>query len=359
MFKQSNWKRISAAALTGLVAAVVAGGAQALELKLSDQFPAGHTITKGGTKAFFDHIQAHPEADLSVAHFPAEQLGKAATMLDQVQNRVADIAVVGMSYVPEKMPLSTMMELPGLYTSSFDGYVPYAQLAKEDLSGLEYDRHKVKLLWVIVTPPYQLLFKRKESVTDIAQLNGVKTRVAGATAELAAKSLGMVPVKVAAPDLYVALERGTLDAAVYTLSVMRAYKLDEVTESYTDNASMGGVGFAAFINVDVWNSLSPEQQKVITEASDAAGFATACAMMKSDLEAQAYLKEKGKNVYSLSEPVLAAFSERLSSVEKAWTEQLGARNLPATDTIEKFKKLQKQARDDGSVKAAHDKCLGS
>lgn len=340
-------------------ASALATGAPAADLKLADQFPAGHTITKQGTQAFFDHIKANPDADLSVTHYPAEQLGKAASMLDLVRNRVTDIAMVGMSYITEKMPLATMMELPGLYRDSFDGYGPYVKLAQNDLAAIDFDRNDVKLLWVVVTPPYQLLMTRKDPIDDIGDLAGAKTRVAGATGELAAQALGLVPVQMAAPDLYVALERGTLDAAIYTLSVMRSYKLEEVTNSFTNNASLGGVAFAAFIHKDVWESLSPEQQKVIEEGAEKAQFATACALVKSDLAAQEALKGMGKAVYALPEPVLAQFRERLTAVDQAWVEQMEQRGVPGKEMLVKFRQYQEEMRADGSSQKLLDECVGS
>lgn len=346
--------------LASLVAGVAfAGAAAAAELKLADQFPAGHTISKEGTQAFFDHIKAHPEAELTVTHYPAEQLGKAASMLDLVRNRVTDIAMVGMSYITERMPLATMMELPGLYQDSFDGYGPYVKLAENELAAIDFDRNDVKLLWVIVTPPYQLLLTRKDPIDDIADLAGLKTRVAGATGELTAQALGLVPVQMAAPDLYVALERGTLDAAIYTLSVLRSYKLEEVTNSFTNNAALGGVAFAAFIHNDVWDGLTPEQQKVIEEGAEKAQFATACALVKSDLATQKALTDMGKTVYSLPEPVQAQFAERLKAVDQAWIEQMKERGLPGEEMLGKFRSYQKEMRKDGSSKALMDKCLAS
>ncbi|MCP1336295.1 TRAP transporter substrate-binding protein [Futiania mangrovi] len=345
-----------AGAAFGLGAAATA---HAVELKVADQFPATHIITREGTQAFFDHVKAHPEADLTIQHFPGQQLGKANSMLDVVRNRVAEIALVGISYVTERMPLATMMELPGLYEDSFDGYAPFVKLAEKDLAAIDFDRNNVKLLWVVVTPPYQLLMKRDDEVTDISQLSGMKTRVAGSTGELAAKELGLVPVKMAAPDLYVALERGTLDGAIYTLSAMRSYKLEEVTNSFTTNASLGGVAFAAFINKDVWNGLTEAQQKVLLDGGAEAQFHTACAMMKGDLKAQEALKAMGKTVYDLPANVVAQFRERLAAVDAEWERQMEGRNLPGKDMMARFRSYQQEMRADGTAAAARKRCLGS
>jgi TRAP-type mannitol/chloroaromatic compound transport system substrate-binding protein len=54
-------------------------------------------------------------------------------------------------------------------------------------------------------------FWRKE-IKTVADLKGVKFRIGGMTGVILAK-LGVVPTQLAAPDIYPALEKGTLDAA--------------------------------------------------------------------------------------------------------------------------------------------------
>jgi len=345
----------------GLGAAILSAGlfattGQARELKLSDQFPTQHTITAEGTKAFFDHIAAHPEVDLTVKHFPAGQLGKPNAQMDLVKDRVADIALVGISYVPEKLPLSTMMELPEAYKNSFEGYAAITSLLMNELNEREFAPAGIKPLWAVVTPQYQLLLTRKDPITDISDLKGTKTRVAGSTAELVASALGLVPVRMPAPDLYVALERGTLDAAIYSLSVLQSYKLEEVTQSYTSNAALGGVSFVAFINSGVWNSLTPEQQKVVTEASDAAGFATVCALVKNETKTIDTLNGMGKTVYELDAKLQGQFAEALVKVSDEWRQGMDSRGVPGSDILKRFDELRAELTANGTVDAAIRKC---
>ena len=54
-------------------------------------------------------------------------------------------------------------------------------------------------------------FWRKE-IKTVADLKGVKFRIGGMTGVILAK-LGVVPTQLAAPDIYPALEKGTIDAA--------------------------------------------------------------------------------------------------------------------------------------------------
>lgn len=354
----SNLGRFAVKA-TLIASTFLAGPALARDLKLSDQFPTQHTITAEGTKAFFDYIEAHPGVDLTIKHFPAGQLGKPNAQLDLVQDRVTDIAMVGISYVPEKLPISTMMELPQLYEQSFEGYETIRQMAQEELNEAEFAKAGITPLWSVVTPQYQLLLTRKEPITDIADLKGVKARVAGATAELVASALGLTPVRMPAPDLYVALERGTLDAAVYSLSVLQSYKLEEVTSSYTSNASLGGVSFIAFMNTDVWESLTPEQQAVVRGASDAAGFATACALLKNEVKTIDILNGMNKTVYELDDKTLGQFSDALAGVSKTWTENMDSRGVPGTPMLARFKEIQAGLKADGTVDTSTAKCLGS
>ena len=86
-------------------------------------------------------------------------------------------------------------------------------------------------------------------------------RTTGGAQDLTLRSIGAVPVRMAAPDAYELLSRGTLDGLLFPVESVISYGLDKLVKHATD-----GTGFASFIvafsiNRDVWNSLPPDVQK--------------------------------------------------------------------------------------------------
>ncbi len=312
--------------------------AETVTLRLADQFPLTHFASKTGSQAFMKRVDAMSKNTIKIKHFPAQQLAKAAGMLDAVKNMGSDIAVCGVVYVSDRMPLSGAAMLPGLFNEVTIGTRAYTKLAKNELFEAEFLRHGVRPLWVSLAPVYQLQLVSKDSITSLSDIKGKKLRTAGAIMELTAKALGATPVTIGPSDFYLSLQRGTVDGAIYTIPGWRAYSLQEVLNSSTVNAGLGSVAFATLINEDVWQGLSPEVQSILLKAGEATGAGAAAVFDKVVAKYNKQMAEAGKNIYSLSPKVLEEMSAKLSSVEKVWLDQMKSRNLPGEKILEAFKR---------------------
>ena len=101
---------------------------------------------------------------------------------------------------------------------------------------------------------------RKE-IKDVADLNGLKFRIAG-LAGLVLQKLGVVPQQLAGGDIYPALEKGTIDAAEwvgpYDDEKLGFQKVAPFY--YYPGWWEGGTAIHNFINIDKWNSLPKNYQ---------------------------------------------------------------------------------------------------
>lgn len=104
------------AAAAALVLAGSAGSAFAddtITIKFAMAVPPTHFTAVAGGKFFMDRATELSKGRIKFEWYPAEQLGKAKDMLALVQTGVADMADVVPGYVPDKLPLSGVAELPG------------------------------------------------------------------------------------------------------------------------------------------------------------------------------------------------------------------------------------------------------
>jgi len=60
----------------------------------------------------------------------------------------------------------------------------------------------------------------------------------------------------------------------------------------------------------------------------------------------------------MPDTVVAQFEERLATIDKLWVDQMESRNLPGAEMMAKFRAYQQEMRDDGSSKAAYERCMG-
>ncbi len=103
---------IATALVLGTFATVPAASAQEITLRAADSFPSGHYIGANLIQVFMDTVSEKTGGKVAFEYFPAQQLGKSADMLSLTQSGVTDIGYVGPSYVSDKMPLSSVGELP-------------------------------------------------------------------------------------------------------------------------------------------------------------------------------------------------------------------------------------------------------
>ena len=312
--------------------------AEPITIKLSEHFPVTHVGSESGSQTFMKKVEELIPGRVKFEHYPGEQLAKAAGQLDAVRNRVVDMAVVGLVYVTEKMPLSTAVELPGLFTDAEVGQRAFHRLAQNDLLEREYLSQGVRPLFSFVVTPYQLMTTGTEPVTDIEQISGLKLRVAGATGELIANSIGAVGVKMSPTDLYLALERGVVDGAIANIASQFTYKTETLLNSWTTNGSLGNVAFGLFVNEDSWQELPDDIKAAMLQAGEETGTNVARAYKQGDAEGYEKLRAMGKTVYELSPEVQAQMGERLVAVEKDWLAQMAQRNLPGEEILATYKK---------------------
>ncbi|MGY4365104.1 hypothetical protein ACVW1A_001169 [Bradyrhizobium sp. LB1.3] len=157
--KENEMKKILpwAAAALALSLPVSTRQAQALELKVADSFPAGHYLVRLMLKPWMDDVTKRTNGAVTFTYYPNQQIGKAADMLRLTQSGVVDIGYIGPSYVSDKMPLSEVAQLPGAFETACQGTLAYWKTAREGvLAKQEYVPNKIKLLFEVVLPPYQV-----------------------------------------------------------------------------------------------------------------------------------------------------------------------------------------------------------
>lgn len=203
------------------------------------------------------NLRAYPEANVS---------GPEAIRL--VRSGQVDIVGAPLPTVSGDVPLLDGFDLPGAHTSMEN--VRRAAQALAPAANRELERLGVKM---IATSPFPAqVFFCKKPIGGIADLKGLKVRVAGPAQSDFVNALGAQPVGIAFGEVYGALERGVVDCAVTGTGTANASKWFEVTtHMYTLVASWGISGY--MVNLAWWNKLDPAVreflEKTFREVEDA------------------------------------------------------------------------------------------
>ncbi|RDD70502.1 hypothetical protein DVR11_16095 [Paracoccus versutus] len=335
VFRQGSRLAGPAAAL-----ALLAGPAMAedtITLKVAHLLPADVYIWKQGGQVMTDEITARTGGRVRFEVYPAGQLGK--DMLSVLSSGIADIAFFVPQYSPDKLPLSTAGELPGLYDSSCEGTHMVWDIVKPGglLGDSEYKAQGMRVLFANVIPPNVLMTTRVRP-EGIEAIKGLKIRANGNAVGKTASQLGAVPIQAPVGELYDSLSRGTIDGTFYPYVSLPDFDLENLLKYSVHGPRFGGnlVGFA--ISEASWNKLPEDVRQIVAEAGLKAQDQLCSYEDRETLVIRdRIVAENGHSVVELTPEQIAQFEEKFEGVVAAWAQDMTKAGLDAQSVLDALK----------------------
>lgn len=256
-----------------------------------------------------------------------------------LRSGLADIVTLVPSYSPEKLPLTSVSELPGFHQTTCEGAGRLWEIVREGapLGEAEYKPLGIHVLFVAHQPNYKLLTSEVE-VDAIEDVAGLKIRANGASIGNLVRDTGGVPISMSSGEVYDALSRGTIDGTLLPYYTLPIYGLDEVVTQVYEGPAFGG-GPVIYVMADRgWDALSDDMKAKFT-AAGATAQETLCAYQDT-LEArdrQAALDEGGITVHEASAEDLAKWQVEFDAVAAAWAEDMDGQGLPGQRILDAFR----------------------
>ena len=242
----------------------------------------------------------------------------------------------------EPFPMHTVPALPYLMPED-----------KGDLAILNsvYDKYlyrewqDVKVLWLGLMSKYHLHTSQKP-VRTLEDFKGMKILASGLVAELA-KVWGGIPTELVAPEgavkqnareaHYNALKTGEIDGSIATFEVTKDFELYDVTKYHTYLNVVRDVNAVA-MNLETWNGLSPDIQKVFEDLNPWAQRELDTAQATEAEEARDLLIQKGHTMIELPPEEYARWVKAAGTLNEESLAKLDAKGLPATAIAEEIRK---------------------
>lgn len=330
----------TAAALTVLVLHTLPAQAQEkVRLKFADWMPVSHYTVTNAAHPFMKKATELSKGKIEFQYFPAEQLGKGKDLLTLLQTGVADIADISPSYISDKFPMSSVAELPAMFTNACQGTYAYASLVKSGgvLAEKEFKPNGVRVLVSVAYAPYKVVTVRKK-IENIKDFSGLKIRTAGGAMDLTANQVDAVPVRMPGPDILPSLSRGTLDGVLVPLQSVKVFDIQTQVKYMTTDVSLGSFITVYAISDRAWNRLPEDVRATLI---DAGTFATKnhCEYVDAqEVKVVQELEKDGVKGNTMATGQLAALNTTLQSVAAEWASSLDKRNKPGTAVLADFRK---------------------
>jgi TRAP-type C4-dicarboxylate transport system substrate-binding protein len=305
--------------------------AKAIELSYANFFPPTHIQAKLGD-SWAKEIEKRTNGKVKITYYPGGALLKGPKIYDGIKKGIADIGMSVFAYSRGVFPSMEAIDLPMGYpdgiaaTNIINDF--YNKFNPKELS-------TIKVMYLHAHGPG--LLHSKKPVNNLGEMKGLKVRAVGAAAK-AVGALGGVPVAMGQGGVYEALQKGVVDATFSPIEVLKGWKQGEVIKDTTECYSVGyTAGFYVAMNIDKWNSLPKDVQKVVAEVSKEWIAKHGKAWDDSDKAGREFTLSLGNKIIPLSKAESARWAKAVVPVIEGYIKAKEAKGLPAKAYVDFIK----------------------
>jgi TRAP-type C4-dicarboxylate transport system substrate-binding protein len=269
---------------------------------------------------------------LIIKVFSDSSLMKPVDTWDGLAKGLADMAM-GWRYEPGR---KILMHLP-----AFTYDIGHAKVASQ----LSYDLYDNlpeyraewkanKILYFAGAGPSSIHTTKKQILT-LDDLKGQQIRAPLPEVAKNLTALGAVPVTIPVQDAFMALQKGTIDGSVGADEQLKSFRHAHVTKYTCEIPGMhGSTGFYVGINWNTYNSLPPDLQKVLEDASAWAKEDAMNMWANQDDLGREYAMTLGHKFNFLLPGEDAKFIASYEIVAKEYAQKMDAEGLPGTRLLQ-------------------------
>lgn len=299
-----------------------------IELSYANFFPPTH-IQSQLPESWCKEVEKRTNGKVKITYYPGGTLLSADKIFNGIVDGIADMGSSVLGYSRGMFPAMEAIDLPNGYPNG----VVATRVINDFYNEFKPKPFKrVKPLYFHAHGPGILHSKRP--VRTLEDIKGMKIRSYGFNAKMTT-SLGAVPVALPQSGVYEALQKGVADATFGPSEVLKGWKQGEVVKATTLCYSVGyTAGFFVVMNLDKWNSLPEDVQKVIEEVSAEWVAKYGPAWDKSDEEGLEFAKSLGNEIIPLSAEESAKWATAVRPVLDDYVKDVEKKGLPGKKYVE-------------------------
>jgi len=283
-----------------------------------------------GIDAFASEVEKRTAGRYKILTFYSGSLGGERESIEAVQLGTQELTLTSTGPVPNFVPEARILDIPFLFSNKahaqavLDGPIGQEMLTKFDSKGFK------ALAWA--ENGVRHMTNNKRSVNVPEDLKGLKMRTMENPVHVAAyKGFGIIPTPMAFPEVFTALQQGTVDGQENPLSVIMAAKFDQVQKHLTLTGHVYSPALF-LMNKAAFEKLSAADKTAFVEAAKVGTRVNRARVAEDDAKGVTELRAKGMNV--VENPDKAKFVAALAPVYAEFDKQFGKAEI---DKIRNFK----------------------
>ncbi|MFH1673622.1 MAG: TRAP transporter substrate-binding protein DctP [Pseudomonadota bacterium] len=292
-------------------------------------------------KAMAD-VERLTEGRIKMEVYWSETLVKTKEIPKAIQRGVADIGYCAPTYHPAEFPLMTHFMYVAFHPKGEDSdYI--TRKGWELYDNCKPLRDEVEKLgqtvWIMLPYDSYVMYSKK-IVKGLDDMKGMRIRVTGDGYAKMVKAIGAFPTYTTAPELYNALERGTVDAALSGWEPGKRYGFFEVVPYVIETNFSFQYAFNN-VSLSALQKMSEKDRKTFLEVGRRSSLEFGERMKKERAEIKAFMIAKGIKVLPFpdEERDKWAANPEVNGLIKEWIDDQNKAGRPGTEVMKTFLKV--------------------
>ncbi|BAQ11259.1 TRAP dicarboxylate transporter, dctp subunit [Bacillus sp. OxB-1] len=297
--------------------------AQSEEIKVM-KFASINTSDRSITLAmnkFAEQVEKETNGQIKVEVFPDSQLGGERDNFEGLQLGSLQASIISTAVSSSFSPNLSILDLPFLFKDHQTAYnVLDGEIGKKLLDEM-IDQGVVGMnFW---ENGYRHLTNNIREIRTPDDLKGLKIRTMESPIHLDVwKELGVQPTPMAFPELFTALQQGTVDGQENPFVVTATNKFFEVQDYLTVTQHVYGANIF-LISDKFWKTLTDDEKEIITKAGEDAKNYQREVEQQQAIEFLTVLEENGMKITELNDNERQQFIDKVQPIYEKYSKELG------------------------------------
>jgi len=306
-------------------------GYEATTIHLAYNLPQDHHVAIG-IEDFAKKVTEKSDGKVKVQVYPAGQLLSDKDMNQSILSGGVEMGVNSSTLWASTVPAMGIFDVPYVFNDySAVGEAVNGEFGDKLRGAMEEKGAKVL---IFADYGYVQFANNKRPLKSPEDFKGLKIRSIGDLPSELIQAYGASPVFMGGGEVYMALQRDTVDGATSGTTAMLQRKYDEVTKYLTIN-NYAYLEFLLAVNKDYWDGLPQKTQDLLTEVAAETETWIREQAEKEDNESAKALEEKGMEVYVVPEDELDIWKDAAAPVRDVFVKNAGDLGQELLDLADK------------------------
>jgi tripartite ATP-independent transporter DctP family solute receptor len=289
-------------------------------MKLAVATPEERSLTKGLYK-FQEIVESETGGSIKIEVFPNGQLGGDREVFEGLQLGTIEGTTISTGPVAQFAPRFSMFDLPFLFSSVdvaydiLDGHIGtdlLGDLPEQGVIGLNYWENG-----------FRHLTNDVKEISTLEDIQGLKIRTLENDLHIDMwRELGANPTPMAFTELFAGLQQGVVDGQENPVGNVTTTNFYEVQDYITKTGHIYNASLF-MISKGFWDTLSEEEQEIITKAADEARDYQRELNQQEEVNAFAFLEEQGMTITELSSEEQQKIFDKVQPVYEKYSSRIG------------------------------------